>query len=229
MRIQGKTIQTHIKNDRLIGQRRKQIIEGALKIFTAKGFHQATVREIAEAAGVTMGTLYNYVRSKEDILFMACDYMTTILTDSLRTTLDRDDDPKTKFRKALRQNMELQLRHQDLVMFIYRESGSLDSESVQTVLAQEASNIEIFEELLRRHFEGKKIDEARLRLTADILSYLNSILVLRRWSLKRRYRTMDEVMDGLLDFSQRAIEMIEEPQRERKRTPLMAKKTKGLK
>ncbi|MGE5800029.1 MAG: TetR/AcrR family transcriptional regulator, partial [Syntrophaceae bacterium] len=195
MKVQGKHIQTHIKNDRLIDRRRKQIIEGALKIFTAKGFHQATVREIADAAGVTMGTLYNYVRSKEDILYMVYDYMTTILTDSLRTILEGEGDPKTKVRNALKRNMELQFLHQDLVMFLYRESGSFDGEAVQTVLAQETRYIEIFEELLRRHFEGKKISDVRLKLTADILSYLNSILVLRSWSLKRRYQSMGEVMD----------------------------------
>lgn len=219
MKVKGKTIQTHIKNDRLIGQRRKQIIDGALKIFTAKGFHQATVREIAEAAGVTMGTLYNYVRCKEDILYMVYDYMTTILTDSLRTILEGTDPSRDKVREALKHNMELLYNHQDLVMFLYRESGSFDRDAVQTVLAQETRYIQVFEELLRQHFAGRKFDEVRLKLAADILSYLNSILVLRRWSLKRRYESMDDVMDGILDFAGKAIEMIEEPGRNAKSHP----------
>jgi AcrR family transcriptional regulator len=219
MKVKGKTIQTHIKNDRLIGQRRKQIIDGALKIFTAKGFHQATVREIAEAAGVTMGTLYNYVRCKEDILYMVYDYMTTILTESLRTILEGTDHSKNKVREALKHNMELLYNHQDLVMFLYRESGSFDRDAVQTVLAQETRYIEVFEELLRQHFAGRDIDEVRLKLAADILSYLNSILVLRRWSLKRRYESMDDVMDGILDFAGKAIEMVEDPKRKAKSHP----------
>ena len=219
MKVQGKPIQTHIKNDRLIDQRRKQIVEGALKIFTVKGFHQTTVREIAEAAGVTMGTLYNYVRSKEDILYIVYDYMTTILTDSLRTILKHSNDPKMNVREALKHNMKLLYDHQDLVLFLYRESGSFDREAVRTVLAQETRYIEVFEELLQQHFAGKRIDETRLKLAADILSYLNTILVLRRWSLKRRYKSIDDVMEGILDFVGKAIQTIEDPGRKTKKRP----------
>ena len=60
-----KEVKTRIKNARLIDLRRRQIVEGALRVFTAKGFHASTVREIAEEAGLTMGSLYNYVSSKE--------------------------------------------------------------------------------------------------------------------------------------------------------------------
>ena len=38
------------------------------KVFAAKGFHQATIREIAETAGVSDGTIYNYFDNKFDLL-----------------------------------------------------------------------------------------------------------------------------------------------------------------
>ena len=61
-------VMTKIKDEKLIDRRRRQIAEGALKAFTAKGYHAATVREIADEAGLTMGSLYNYIQSKEDII-----------------------------------------------------------------------------------------------------------------------------------------------------------------
>ena len=73
-RIQEKRIETKIKNPKRINMRRKQIIKGAIEVFTAKGFNNSTTKEIALAAGVTEGTLYNYVRSKEDIIFIVYDY-----------------------------------------------------------------------------------------------------------------------------------------------------------
>ena len=63
-------------------------------------------------------------------------------------------------------------------------------------------------------FAGRKIDEARLSLAADIISYLNVILVLRGWSLKRRHDSMDVVMDGILEFVEHAIEFVEEGDRD---------------
>jgi len=48
-------VKTRIKNPKLVDARRKQIIDGAIRIFSKKGFHASTVREIAEEAGLTMG------------------------------------------------------------------------------------------------------------------------------------------------------------------------------
>ncbi len=214
MKVHGKEVHANIKNARLVDLRRKQIIEGAMQVFAAKGFHGASVREIAEAAGLTMGTMYNYVRSKQDILYIVYDFMTTLLTDGLKRTLEESTDPAITLRAALRHNMELLYQYQDVVMFLYRESGNYDRESVHTVLAQETRYIQVFEELLRQRFTGRKISEARLKLAADIMSYLNVILVLRNWSLRRRHTSMDDVMDGILEFVEHAIEIVEETDRE---------------
>lgn len=48
--------------------KRETIRQSAIKIFYAEGFHQATTDRIAAEAGVSVGTIYNYFRSKEDVL-----------------------------------------------------------------------------------------------------------------------------------------------------------------
>mgnify|MGYP001252693391 FL=1 len=215
MKVIGKEVHANIKNARLIDLRRKQIIEGAMQVFAAKGFHGASVREIAEAAGLTMGTMYNYVRSKQDILYIVYDFMTTILTDGLMRAIEDTKDPREKVRAALKHNMELIYQYRDVIMFLYREAGNYDKESVRTVLAQETRYIQVFEELLRQRFADRKVDETRLMLAADILSYLNVVLVLRGWSLNRRYKSMDTVVDGILEFMEHAIEIVEVDERGR--------------
>jgi len=210
MKIHVKEVHANIKNARLVDLRRKQIIEGAMQVFAAKGFHGATVREIADAAGLTMGTMYNYVRSKQDILYIVYEFMTTLLTAGLMRTIEESTDPREAVRAALKHNMELLYQYRDVVMFLYRESGNYDKDSVRTVLAQETRYIEVFEELLRKHFAGRKINEHRLKLMADILSYLNVILVLRNWSLRKRYKSMDCIIDSMLDFAEHAMEIVEE-------------------
>jgi AcrR family transcriptional regulator len=51
-----------------IRTRRAQIIEAAVSLFSKKGFHNATTKEIAAEAGVSEGTLYNYFADKHDLL-----------------------------------------------------------------------------------------------------------------------------------------------------------------
>ncbi|MBN2298261.1 MAG: TetR/AcrR family transcriptional regulator [Deltaproteobacteria bacterium] len=49
--------------------RKNKIIETALKIFAEKGFADATISEISKAAGVSDATVYEYFKTKEDLLF----------------------------------------------------------------------------------------------------------------------------------------------------------------
>jgi TetR/AcrR family transcriptional regulator, cholesterol catabolism regulator len=58
-----------MKNAKLIDQRRKQIIEGPIKVFIAKDFHSVTVREIVEESDLTMGSLYCYLKNDKRLLF----------------------------------------------------------------------------------------------------------------------------------------------------------------
>src|SRR5438094_3667283 len=53
---------------RLEGTRRTQILAAAAVVFARKGFDRATVTEIARAAGLAEGSIYNYFRSKEELL-----------------------------------------------------------------------------------------------------------------------------------------------------------------
>jgi AcrR family transcriptional regulator len=56
------------RRQRRINNRRNQILDAAARLFAERGFHRATTRDIAEAADVSEGTLYNYFESKDAFL-----------------------------------------------------------------------------------------------------------------------------------------------------------------
>ena len=68
-----KDVPTQIKDLDLVKQRRKQIIDASVKLFVENGFHKTTTRQIAKASGFSIGSLYEYVASKEDVLYLVCD------------------------------------------------------------------------------------------------------------------------------------------------------------
>ena len=63
-----KIIPTQVKNQNLVNTRRQQIIDAAVQLFTQKGFHKTTPRQIARKSGFSIGTLYEYIQTKEDVL-----------------------------------------------------------------------------------------------------------------------------------------------------------------
>jgi len=205
-----KEIKTKIKDSRRIDLRRKQIVKGAIKVFTVKGFYNSTVREIADAAEMTEGTLYNYIRCKEDIIYIVYDYTTNILQEELNQAIADIKKPEERLHAALVQTLDSINKYQDLVMFLYRESGSLKKEDLHSILAKENKYIELFEQLLIDYFKGKKINLTRTKICADIITYLPVIISFRRWSLNRRFESMDIVTKEIVDFILHGIEFIVE-------------------
>jgi TetR/AcrR family fatty acid metabolism transcriptional regulator len=61
-------ITQNINNINRESERRRQIITSAIKIFGEKGFQNATIAEIAKDAGIGDATIYEYFKSKEDLL-----------------------------------------------------------------------------------------------------------------------------------------------------------------
>ena len=59
----------------LIVARRTQILDAATRVFASKGFNRATIRDVAQAAGVADGTIYNYFANKTDLLFGLLDLL----------------------------------------------------------------------------------------------------------------------------------------------------------
>lgn len=49
--------------------RRDQIVDAALELFSGRGYHATTIRDIAEASGMQSGSLYAHISTKEDLLF----------------------------------------------------------------------------------------------------------------------------------------------------------------
>ncbi len=58
----------HKKKEAITKRRKRQIIAAAREVFSQKGFSEATTAEIAQQAGVSEGTIYNYFESKRDLL-----------------------------------------------------------------------------------------------------------------------------------------------------------------
>ena len=116
------------------------------------------------------------------------------------------EDPKERLRVALLQNLKAIDQYQDIILFLYKESGALDRESLYTILARETRYIEMFEQLIKEYLHGRNLNATKIKIGADLLSYIPVIVTFRRWSLRRRYDSMDTVIDGILDFILHGIE-----------------------
>ncbi|MGH2404024.1 MAG: TetR/AcrR family transcriptional regulator [bacterium] len=68
-------------------ERKRQILQAAVRVFARRGYATATIEDIARAAGVAEGTIYNYFRSKEDLLIHIPGHFVAPVFNQLATRL----------------------------------------------------------------------------------------------------------------------------------------------
>jgi len=81
--------------------RRIDILKSAAAAFRRRGYHGASVDEIAGALEMTKGNLYYYFRNKEEILFACHEYSLDVLLELLEEVQEEDSAPDVKLRKLV--------------------------------------------------------------------------------------------------------------------------------
>ena len=80
---------------------RSDIIDAAAQIFRQKGYHAASMQDIADAVHLQKASLYHHVDSKQDLLFTILNKALDLLIDDLTEIVDSELPPDEKLRKAM--------------------------------------------------------------------------------------------------------------------------------
>jgi AcrR family transcriptional regulator len=200
----GRIVAANIKDRELVRDRRRQLVEAALVVFLRKGYHDTTVREIGREAGLTQGTIYNYVRSKGDILYLVCDEVVRAYQDAVARAVEGVNDPGSRLSGAVRAVAEELYDQLDAILLMFQESHALDRRSLKNILERVSEYIVMFERLLGEAARDGRIPPVHRRLAANIVTFLPTMLALRRWDLRRRM-SREAMLDGVTAFLLRGL------------------------
>lgn len=178
-------VETSVKDESLIEKRRTQMIRGAVQLFKEKGFHRTTTREIAKAAGFSIGTLYEYIRTKEDVLYLVCDSIYDEVHIRL-DTLTLGQGSVSMLKEALHHYYGVIDEMQDEFVVMYQESKSLPKDALQYVLNKELEMVALFEKLLQECVDGGELSltPKEVVLAAHHLFTQGQMWAFRRWALR---------------------------------------------
>jgi AcrR family transcriptional regulator len=107
---------------------RNDILDAAVQIFGQKGFHAASMQDIAVAVNLQKGSLYHYVSSKQEILVEVLDQSIKFLTDNMESVMQLDLPANEKLRLAMRVYLQEMLENQDKASVLLLEHRSLEPE-----------------------------------------------------------------------------------------------------
>jgi AcrR family transcriptional regulator len=173
----------------LVERRRAQIVEAATRLVARQGFAKTVVRDIAEEANISVGLVYEYVRSKEDILFLIYEHWSRVWGEGLEKAVARGKDPLDQLMSGVSFLVGTADKHGDVTHLFYRESGHLSEYGTDQAKQTEREMVDRLTAVLEAAVAAEL-----LRPEIDCLAVATSLILLSHgWVLKgyllRRGRT----------------------------------------
>lgn len=160
------------RREKRMASRKQEILTAAGNLFAERGYHRTTTKDIAVAADVSEGTIYNYFTSKEELLMGLMEQLTERMSLEVLLTESLQENPQD-FLFILLQNRQDYLRENGVLL-----QAILSEILVNPDLAQKfhreiiLPTQERIEEHLKQRIELGQIQPVDIRLLARIISGL---------------------------------------------------------
>jgi len=168
--------------------RLEEVLQSAANIFFAKGFHATSIEDVARDVGMLKGSLYYYIKSKDDLLFRL---LLAGIEDGdafIARQIDPAGDPVEQLQRAIRAQIDYIIEKRVQFGLFLHEFDSLSGKRQHKLISVMSRYNARFVDLVRRgQQEGKLI-------TGEPWIIVNGILGMCNW-LYRWYDT-DEISDS---------------------------------
>jgi len=189
-------VPTQIKNPDLVRERRRHIIDSTVKLFIQHGYHKTTTRMIAKASSFSIGSLYEYISSKEDLLYLVCKTIHEEVQEAVENALSKTDMGKEQLAQVISQYFYVCDRMGDHILMMYQVTQFLPEKWKAKVLTNELNITKIFINALSS-LSGKnnfpKLDNKIVNLVGHNISVLGQMWAFRRWHLKNNFNIDDYI------------------------------------
>jgi AcrR family transcriptional regulator len=203
-RILQRKIPSPVKNPDLVEARRSQIFEGAWRLFMKKGYHVTGLRELSRETGISLGNLYNYINTKEDILYIIHQKAAEIVVQAINEQTSDVIDPLEKLKEMIDIELRTMDKYQDLILLIYQESHALSRKSLHSMLQREESHIQRFQRVLEEGMVAGVFKRSNPKMLANLIKMMIDGWVLKRWALRGRV-SLKQMKKGIIDLVEHGI------------------------
>ena len=130
-------------------ERRRQILDAAVRAFAKKGYHASRVSDIAEEAGVAYGLVYHYFESKDAVLESIFREMWGMMVGAINAVEEIEESPREQLRKACAIVLRTWRDYPDVVRVLVREVAR-SGEQLQREVEEIAHAFEALQRIVER-------------------------------------------------------------------------------
>jgi AcrR family transcriptional regulator len=187
-------------------EKRRQLLDAAVRVFARKGFHASRVGDIAEEAGVAHGLLYHYFESKNQLLEAVFHDNWSILLARIASVEETDEPAADQLRHITAIVLRTWLHLPDVVRVVIREFGR--SPELAERIGELAQPIDSIARVIERGIERGEFKKVDPRVAATVV-YGSIDELLTAWVLDRLPAREEDVAAAeqtLVEVSLRGLE-----------------------
>ena len=184
--------------------REDQVRAAALRLFRDKGYHATSMRDIASAVGINKGSLYSYIRAKEDLLIPVFERAMGVLLEQMeRISDDASLSPTERLRQAIHAHVTAVADNLDVLTVYLSEWRQLGAESLGTVRLQRERYASLFRQILQDGVQSGEFRPMDTRIA--MLGMIGMCNYLFRWYRPDGPLTPAQVADELIEMVMRGV------------------------
>ena len=162
--------------------KRRQLLDAAVRVFARKGYHASRVGDIAVEAGVAHGLLYHYFKSKDDVLEAVFHENWSVLLARIASVEETDEPAADQLRHIAAIVLRTWLHLPDVVRVVIREFGR--SPELAERIGELAQPIDAIARVIERGIERGEFKDVEPRVAATVV-YGSIDELLTAWVLDR--------------------------------------------
>ena len=178
----------------------ERIFSATLRISNRKGFLAMSMRDLSRETNLSMGALYSYFASKEDLLAMLQSQRRTVTKRILDERIAQESKPVARLRAAILTHLFLSEDMQPWFYFSYMEAKNLSKKEQDLAVASELYTEKLIADILK---QGQIQGDFKLhdpQLTASVIKAMLQDWYLKRSKYAKRMISVDQYAHFVLQF-----------------------------
>jgi TetR/AcrR family transcriptional regulator, cholesterol catabolism regulator len=184
---------------------RDDILQSAAQVFRQKGFHGASMADIAEAVQLQKASLYHHFSSKQEILLELLDIALEMVSTRMEQVMAQGIPPEQKLRLAMRSYLQTLSEQGDVVSVLLLEYRSLDPEFQSRHIPNRDRFEQMWRDLLQQGVEAGAFHCENIPMAVrGLMGSLNWSIT---WFRPDGPMTVEQIADYFADLVIKGIEM----------------------
>lgn len=152
------------RNSEQYNRKLERIVHQAAVVFRERGYHRATIRDIARATGISLAGLYYYFSSKEQLLYLIQFHTFQNILSLSRAALAELQNPEERLAAFVRRHMLFLLDHSNEMWVINHEESALRPQLRKQVSAVKKAYYRLCAEQLEAIRQTRRLDGLNVRV-----------------------------------------------------------------